>query len=109
MQANSGLSSRGMMLFGSGFIITQEHAGLLGLGKRVGLERFVRDYRNGRDLTLRPRDVKVIDLFGLKSEEVRQKFPEVYQHVLSNVKPERDINRDKGYQISLVALRSNAG
>jgi hypothetical protein len=55
----------------------------------------VRDYRNGRDLTLRPRGVKVIDLFGLKSEDVRQRFPEIYQHILTAVKPERDMNRDK--------------
>ena len=34
----------------------------------------------------------VIDLFGLTAEEVRQRFPEVYQHVLELVKPERDQN-----------------
>jgi restriction-modification enzyme MmeI-like protein len=95
MQANVGLSSRGMMLFGSGFIVTPQHAVHLGLGKREGLERIIRDYRNGRDLTLRPRGVKVIDLYGLTPEDVRQNFPEVYQHILTAVKPERDINRDK--------------
>jgi hypothetical protein len=95
MQANVGLSSRGMMLFGAGFIITPQQAVHLGLGRREGLERFVRDYRNGRDLTLRPRGVKVIDLYGLKPEDVRQRFPEIYQHILTAVKPERDTNRDK--------------
>jgi hypothetical protein len=55
----------------------------------------VRDYRNGRDLTLRPRGVKVIDLYGLNPSDVRQRFPEIYQHILTAVKPERDANRDK--------------
>ena len=34
----------------------------------------------------------VIDLFGLTVDEVREKFPAVYQHVLTKVKPERDAN-----------------
>lgn len=32
----------------------------------------------------------VIDLFGLEADEVRQRFPEIYQWVLERVKPERD-------------------
>jgi hypothetical protein len=95
LAANSGLSSRGMMLFGSGFIVTRQQAMHLGLGKRPGLERHILHYRNGRDLTSTPRDVMVIDLFGLNASEVREKFPEVYQHILAQVKPERDRNRDK--------------
>ena len=42
----------------------------------------------------RPRNVLAIDLFGLTAEEVRTRFPEVYQHLLTTVKPERDVNRD---------------
>ena len=41
----------------------------------------------------RSRGVMVIDLFGLTSDEVREKYPEVYQHVSLTVKPERDLNR----------------
>jgi hypothetical protein len=36
----------------------------------------------------------VIDLFGLTPDDVRDKFPKVFQHVLTEVKPERDQNRD---------------
>ncbi|MCI0600377.1 MAG: class I SAM-dependent DNA methyltransferase, partial [Beijerinckiaceae bacterium] len=36
-----------------------------------------------------------IDLFGLDADQVRKRFPEVYQHLLSTVKPERDVNRDE--------------
>ncbi|MBN8777769.1 class I SAM-dependent DNA methyltransferase [Thiomonas arsenitoxydans] len=52
----------------------------------------VRPYRNGRDLTDAPRGVLVIDLFGLDAEQVRSRYPAVYQWLLERVKPERDQN-----------------
>ena len=93
LRANEGLSSPGVKLHGAGFIVTPQQADLLGLGKRPGLERHIRLYRNGRDLTSTPRGVMVIDLFGLTADQTRQLFPEVYQHILARVKPERDTNR----------------
>jgi hypothetical protein len=60
----------------------------------TGLERHIREYRNGRDLTSRPRDVMVIDLFGLSEADVRDRFPEVYQWLHERVKPARAQNRD---------------
>ncbi|OYW40585.1 MAG: restriction endonuclease subunit M, partial [Brevundimonas sp. 12-68-7] len=90
--ANAGLSSRGVVLHGAGFIVTPAEAEQLGLGRRDGLEHHIRHYRNGRDLTAYPRGVMVIDLFGLSAERVRQDYPEVYQHVLEHLKPERDKN-----------------
>lgn len=98
MKANEGLSSRGMSLHGSGFIVKPEEAEHLGLGRSAGLERHIRLYRNGRDLTDRPRGVMVIDLFGLTAEDVRARFPAVYQHVLTTVKPERDGNNRATYR-----------
>ena len=95
LQANDGLSSRGMMLFGSGFIVTPQAAKLLGLGTVQELEKHIRPYRNGRDLTQTSRDVMVIDFFGLSEAEAQKRFPAAYQHTLDNVKPERDENRDK--------------
>lgn len=94
LQGNNGLSSRGMMLFGAGFLVTPSQAEILGLGIRPGLERHIRAYRNGRDLTAYTRGVLVIDLYGLRSSEVRDRYPEVYQHLLKTVKAERDQNRD---------------
>lgn len=98
LMANDGLATPGVKLHGAGFIITPAEAVHLGLGKREGLEKHVRPYRNGRDLLQRSRDVMVIDLFGLDEKEVRQRFPEVYQHLLTTVKPERDINRRESYK-----------
>ncbi|MGI8611156.1 MAG: class I SAM-dependent DNA methyltransferase, partial [Sphingomicrobium sp.] len=93
--ANFGLSSRGMMLFGAGFIVSPAEAHALGLGKREGLEQHIRPYRNGRDLLQKSRNKMVIDLFPLSEEEARQRFPEAYQHLLRTIKPERDRNRDR--------------
>lgn len=90
--ANEGLCARGMVLHGAGFIVTRQEAEHLGLGTRPGLEKHIREYRNGRDLASRPRGVMVIDLFGLTSDEVRTSFPEVYQHVKEEVKEKTEIN-----------------
>ncbi|MBS1560738.1 MAG: class I SAM-dependent DNA methyltransferase [Bacteroidetes bacterium] len=92
LRSNLDVSNRGVQLFGAGFIVTRLQAAELGLGRVQGLENHIREYRNGKDVTARPRDVLVIDLFGLSEDEARIKFPEVYQWVLQRVKPERDQN-----------------
>jgi hypothetical protein len=94
LQSNSDLSSPGVKLHGSGFIVTPDEAKALGLGKVGGLENHIIPYRNGRDLADKPRGVLVIDLHGLSAESVREKFPKVYEHVLKKVKPERDQNNE---------------
>lgn len=106
LRANEELSNRGVQLFGAGFIvIPQEAAALLplplgeGRGEGAASARpIIRDYRNGRDLTDPPRGVKVIDLFGLTAEQVREQFPAVYQLLLERVKPERDQNNRASYR-----------
>ena len=98
LTANSDLSTPGVKLHGAGFIVSQEVAEGLGLGHVAGTERVVRRYRNGRDLTSKPRGVLVIDLFGLDAAEARTQFPKVYEHVVREVKPERDRNRRATYR-----------
>jgi len=90
LQGNLNLSCPGVKLHGSGFIVTPEEAANLGLGRIPGLERHIRGYLNGRDVTQSPRGVMVIDLFGLDAPEVRERFPEVYQWVAERVKTERE-------------------
>jgi hypothetical protein len=92
LRANDGLSCPGVKLHGLGFVVTRRQAEALGLGRNVGLDAHIREYRNGRDLTSRPRDVMVIDLFGRELPDIIQQFPAVYQHVAATVKPERDHN-----------------
>jgi hypothetical protein len=98
MMANEGLSSRGMSLHGAGFIVSLVEAEHLGFGRTPGLDQHIRVYRNGKDLTSRPRGVMVIDLFGLTAEEARARYPAVYQHLMTTVKPERDSNNRATYR-----------
>lgn len=98
LRANDGISSPGVKLHGAGFIVTPADARTLGLGAVPGLESHIRAYRNGRDLTATPRGVMVIDLFGLSENDVRERFPAVFQHVWDNVKPERDQNNRDSYK-----------
>lgn len=96
MRANIDLSNRGVQLFGAGFIVTPEEASGIGLGTVAGLDKHIRRYRNGRDLTGTPRGVMVIDMFGLGVDDVRARFPAAYQWLLERVKPERDQNNREG-------------
>ena len=100
LEANRDMSNPGVKLHGAGFIVSREEALKLGLGRLPGIEAHIRKYRNGRDLTAASRDVMVIDLFGLRSEEVLERFPEVFQWVRERVKPERDHNSREGRRLN---------
>lgn len=93
--ANEGIASPGVKLHGAGFIVSPQQATVLGLGRVPGLERHILPYRNGRDIAQRPRGVMVIDLFPLNADEVRDRFPAVFQHIVETVKPERDQNNEE--------------
>ncbi|MEZ2408249.1 class I SAM-dependent DNA methyltransferase [Bosea sp. RCC_152_1] len=102
LRAQDGLCSPGVKLHGAGFIVTPAEAEAFGLGRRPGLEMYIRPYRNGRDLTERARGVMVIDLFGLSAETVRERFPEIYQHLKLTVK---ELKSDAGKTIGRDANR----
>lgn len=94
LQANFGICHDGVKLHGKGFSITRADAIALGIGHREGLDAFIRPYRNGKDLAGRnPQSVAekfVIDLFGLDERAVRQRFPEIYQHLMETVRKARE-------------------
>ncbi|MEM7664127.1 MAG: DNA methyltransferase [Pseudomonadota bacterium] len=98
LRANERLSSPGVKLHGSGFIVTPEQAHTLGLGTVEGLEKHIRPYRNGRDLLQTSRGVMVIDLFGLDEEQAQARFSRAMAHVRDTVKPERDQNNRATYR-----------
>ena len=98
LKANEGIGNRGVQIIGKGFLVSEEEAKFIGLGTVERLDSHILRYRNGKDIAGIPRNVMVIDLFGLNIEEVRQRFPEVYQWVLERVKPERDQNNRASYR-----------
>lgn len=87
--ANEGVCSRGLSLHGKGFLLEESEIEILALKQREDWEKVLLPYRNGRDLLQRPRGVKVIDLFGKSEREVRQAFPEIYQHLMNTVYKQR--------------------
>ncbi len=95
LRANERISSPGVKLHGAGFIVSPREAHSLGLGRVPGLERHIRPYLNGRDLTQRSRGVLVIDMFGLSETEVRQNFPAVWQHLRNHVYEHRTAQGDR--------------
>jgi hypothetical protein len=91
--ANERVSSLGFALYGDGFILTQTQAISLGKGTDGVANSLIRDYRNGRDLTGRPRNVLVIDAFGYDEGTLLDQAPAIYNHLVLHVKPQRDSNR----------------
>lgn len=94
LQANRALCTRGVALHGGGFLVSPTLAQAMGLGQVAGLEKHIRSYRHGKDLTGRQRGLMVIDLEGLEAAQVRDLYPLVYQHVLEHVKPVREQNNE---------------
>jgi hypothetical protein len=84
LRANGNISSPGFKLHGAGFIVNPDEAASL------GNPPIVHEYRNGRDLTDKPRGVMLIDTWGLSELELRQQYPAVWQRLAEHVKPERD-------------------
>ncbi|MEM1058157.1 MAG: DNA methyltransferase [Verrucomicrobiota bacterium] len=89
LKSNAGLSCPGVKLHGSGFIVTRSEAENLTQANPAAAD-FIKEYRNGKDLTKRPRGVLVIDLLGLSEIELQDCYPSLYQHVFNFVKPDRD-------------------
>lgn len=98
LRSNSSISSNGIMLAGSGFIVPSEEVKMLGLGERPHVYKVIRPYLNGKDLIHKSRGAFVIDLFGLSEHEVREQFPAIYQWITERVKPQREQSRDKGFR-----------
>jgi hypothetical protein len=89
LAANRGVSFMGMIPLGSGFWITEEQARALGKGRVLGLDKHIRRYVNGKDLTALSRGILALDFYGLTEVEVRQRFPEAFQWIFERVKPQR--------------------
>jgi hypothetical protein len=88
LKSNQGIAYWGVKFYGDGFQITREqHSGLIGTGPTLA-RRFV----SGKDLTGRWREALVIDCDGLDENQLRERFPPLYQWLLERVKPVRAHN-----------------
>ena len=92
LRSNHGLSCPGVQLSGQGFILNATDIEKLSENSH----QLIRRYLTGWELNNRSKNRFVIDTFGLSEEQVRSSFPEIFQHLVLNVKPERMQNpRDK--------------
>ncbi|MDJ0919607.1 MAG: hypothetical protein QNI84_00640 [Henriciella sp.] len=94
--SNSGLGHKGVMPWGMGFVLSKEEAESLAQDQKVASLIF--DYANGKDLVGQPRNLKIIDCFGLSEDELRSKYPAIFQLLWDRVKPDRDTNNRKSYR-----------
>lgn len=84
LQSNLGLTFQGLIPLGEGFLVTPTQ------WDAWGRPEIVKPYRNGKDITAKPRNRMVIDTFGLDEQEIRTLWPALYQHLFDTVKPYRD-------------------
>jgi hypothetical protein len=87
--SNEKLCFQGCKLVGSGFQVSPDLAGEWTV-RVPEAASILRDYWAGRDVTQSHTSRFVIDFFGLDEEAAAGKFPELYQHVLLHVRPERE-------------------
>ena len=90
LQSNDGLASVGFQLTGEGFIASRS---LLDSLNSDESEKFIFPLIGGREIVQRPLNRSVIDVCYVASEdELLKSSQKIFQHLLTLVKPERDVN-----------------
>jgi hypothetical protein len=97
LESNRNVAFRGITFLGAGFVVGAreiEHFTAMIQGE----SSILRPYLSGRDLVSRSRGVHIIDLYGKNLDEVRHRYPKVYQHLLATVKPVREKDNRESYR-----------
>ena len=93
LTANSRLSGQGVIVLGEGFHLNEgEYLKLI--QQEPTAIRLIKRYRNGRDITDKSRNLRIIDLYGLNESQVMQ-YPYIYQRIYELVRPKRLEMKDK--------------
>ncbi|HEX8485856.1 DNA methyltransferase [Sphingomonas sp.] len=92
LRANAGVSMRGVEFHGDGYVLSAQEA--TELAERANPGPYVRPFIASGDVKSGMiRDRRVIDLHDFSQEDVRRRFPQLYQHLLTTAKPSRAANR----------------
>lgn len=94
LQANHGLSCRGVTLVGDGFMLTADQRATLDPSKKSPL---IFPFIRGRDLAQKRRETYVIDAFGIEEASLNE-HPEVYHWLLKHVHGFRSKNNRLSYR-----------
>lgn len=89
LRSNRGLACPGVQLSGQGFVMSVEASRKFAEQTRVDL---FKRYLTGGEIMSRPKGRVVIDAFGLSEDQLRLRYPDAYQHLLTSVYPERKQN-----------------
>ena len=93
LKASSGISSVGFQLTGQGFVADDSLLARLSETERGD---FIFGLLGAREIVQKPKGRMVIDVCGVETEaELRRVAPNIFQHLLVSVKPERDVNARK--------------
>ena len=101
LRANASMSLLGVKFYGQGFVLNAADAAYL---SATSSRPLIKHFVGGQDLTQRPRELSVVDANGLDIEDLISTYPDAYQHLWLNVKPERDHNPREGEAIALVVV-----
>nr|WP_232299360.1 DNA methyltransferase [Azoarcus sp. CIB] len=93
LRANSIIANRGVQILAPGFVVSPTEATEIDPTRSLA-----RPYRNGKDITDKPRGVLVLDPYPFQLDELRAKSASVYQWLLTRAKPERDHNPRASYR-----------
>ncbi|MEO7932229.1 MAG: DNA methyltransferase [Chthoniobacterales bacterium] len=91
LKANKGMAFTGMYPLGQGFVLLPEEVSAA-CGTDAEAATVVKPFVIARDLAQVSRKARVIDFYPFEQEDVRRRFPSLFQWVLTRVKPERDVN-----------------
>jgi hypothetical protein len=92
LKANRDIAIQGMNPLGLGFRLNAAQLAEMEIDPSK-LPPNLKPYLIGRDLVQRPEKKWVIDFTGMTEEQAEKANPALYQHILTNVKPEPDQNR----------------
>ena len=95
LMASSGLACPGVQLSGQGFIVSNEDAKKFSLDTH---EELIKRYVTGKDIAQTMRIQYVFDTYGMSQDDLKEKFPTVYQWLLDRVFPERQQNPREKYR-----------
>jgi hypothetical protein len=90
LKSNEKIAFTGMYPLGDGFIIAQAKAAEL--SRVEGGSSYLKQFFTASDLTRKPRGAYIIDFYPLSEKEALLSSPDLYQHLVLNVKPERAVN-----------------
>lgn len=97
LRANGLLAHQGLILVGEGFRLTNQEAESF-LFARKELSLVLRRYMNGEQFIAGRSQWRVIDFFGMREADARDRYPELFQILIDRFRPEREQNRDRQFR-----------